>query len=216
MLVSHSCGDRLVDHVESRCRTLHGAIPGSIRCGCHRLRGALSQRVPQPRISLVARVCPGCRHRAGERHRAANEPRWTRDWRSSRGMGAAAMWLNDQLQHSPQPVFLCAGLLEDLALTPRADQQLVDYCLFPVSGIHRLQADHLEPLPTTTTVTLTPSQQQLVERSRGMWLIVRAGPKTTSGIATRLCWNLQREMPGAMILQRHRFGTVTVLQLGVE
>ena len=87
--------------------------------------------------------------------------------------GEAVSWLNDRLSENPQPVFLCPGLLEDLALSDQHAPELIEYCLFPVTGIHRLETPHLEPLPSAANVILSPSQLNIVEQHGGCWLIVR-------------------------------------------
>ena len=121
----------------------------------------------------------------------------------------------------PGPVFLCAGLIEDAALETTelsgpTDPQLVEYCLFPLSGIYRLQAADLEPLPTTTRVTLTPRQRQLVQRDGCLWLILRAGPKTTTRIADSLLQDLRQARLTYSVLQQQSFGTLSVLRIGPE
>ncbi len=125
----------------------------------------------------------------------------------------ATQWLDQQLRYAPGPVFLCAGLLEDRELGPGDNPQLVEYCLFPLSGIHRLHGAHIEPLPTTATVALTPTQRELVEHERGMWLVVRGGSGTTERIATALCRDLARGGRIATVVKRRHFGMVAVLRI---
>ncbi|MFW6169623.1 MAG: glycosyltransferase family 39 protein [Planctomycetota bacterium] len=126
----------------------------------------------------------------------------------------ATAWLQTQLQHTPAPLFMCAGLMEDRALGEDADAELVEYCLFPLSGIYRVRASHLEPLPTTEGVGLTPSQQRLVRRHQGMWLIIRAAPRTTRGIVSSLHEQLHREGMRLLVQQKRHFGGLVVLRLG--
>ncbi len=128
----------------------------------------------------------------------------------------ATRWLDLQLRHAPQPVFLCAGLLEDRELAHSNDRQLAQYCLFPLSGIHQIHAAHLEPLPTTAAIALTTEQQQRIARAQGLWLVVRAGPVTTERIAAALCRDLARVGSTAAVGEQRRFGMVAVLRIDVN
>jgi hypothetical protein len=122
-------------------------------------------------------------------------------------------WIYQRLQVTPHPVFLCAGLLEDTALQHQTDSRFVDYCLFPLSGIYRLQAARLEPLPTTPSLALTSSQRHLVAREGGLWLIVRAGPHTTQRIVAALLEDLSRGGATLHVGEQRRFGIVAVVHL---
>lgn len=126
----------------------------------------------------------------------------------------ATAWLQTQLQQTPGPLFMCAGLMEDRALGEDADAELVEYCLFPLSGIYRVRAPHLEPLPTTAGVGLTPSQQRLARRHQGMWLIIRASPRTARAIVSSLQQQLHRERMPLLVQQERHFGGLVVLRLG--
>ncbi len=128
----------------------------------------------------------------------------------------AIPWLDEQLQRAPLPVFLCPGLLEDLALQQRADKELVQYCLFPLTGVYPLHADFTAPLPTTPNVAFTALQRRLVTQRGGVWLIVRAGPDTTGSIVTSLQHSLRQQGAVANVVQQLRFGGVAVVQLGVD
>ncbi len=134
----------------------------------------------------------------------------TEDWK------AAIPWLDQQLQETPLPVFLCADLLEDLALQQRAGEQLVQYCLFPLNGIYPLQAAYVAPLPTTRNVTFSALQRQLVAQRHGAWLVVRAGPQTTSSIVTSLQQSLRQQGAVANVARQQRFGGVAVIQLSID
>ncbi|MFO7902810.1 MAG: glycosyltransferase family 39 protein [Planctomycetota bacterium] len=128
----------------------------------------------------------------------------------------ATAWVQAELQRTRAPLFLCAGLMEDRALGKDADSELIEYCLFPLSGIYRVRASHLEPLPTMEGVGLTPSQQRLVRRHQGMWLIVRATPSTTRGIVSSLREQFRREGTPLLVQQERHFGGLTVLRLGAK
>ena len=145
---------------------------------------------------------------------------WARDGRiigdRAETWNVAVPWLNDQLQQRQWPVFLCPGLLEDLALQRRADRSLEEYCLFPVTGIYRLHAVHLTPLPTSPNVTLTATQCRLVAQQRGAWLVLRAGPLTTTDIVRALQHSLRQQGIVARVTRQKRFGGIAVMSLRVE
>lgn len=128
----------------------------------------------------------------------------------------ATAWLQTELQRTPDPLFMCAGLMEDRALEQDADEELVEYCLFPLLGIYRVRAPHLEPLPTTAGVGLTPLQQRLVRRHQGMWLIVRARPSTTRRIVSSLREQLRRQGLSVFVRQKRHFGGLMVLRLAAK
>lgn len=125
----------------------------------------------------------------------------------------ATNWLQEELQQTQKPVFLCAGLVEDRALEERADDKLAEYCLFPFSGIYRLPASHLEPLPTTERVTLTPGQRELVRRYGGLWLVIRASPGTTKRIVSAVTQDLRSAGLSLHVVETHHFGSLTVIRL---
>ena len=128
----------------------------------------------------------------------------------------AASWIEEQVRRGASPVFVCAGLLEDRALRGQNNAALIEYCLFPLSGIYRLRTPHLEPLPTTPRVTLSTSQKELVRRCGSMWLLVRAGPRMTRGVTRALCRDLHSAGLPVIVLRRREFGSLTVLKLGLE
>jgi hypothetical protein len=141
--------------------------------------------------------------------------RWIGD--RNEGWREATAWLNHQLAEEPQPVFLCAGLLEDHALRTQRDPRLVEYCLFPVRGIWRVNADYVEPLPTTIQTKLTFTQKQFVYRSGKMALIMRTSPSRIRAITRSIYVDLLRSDDMlARSLQERRFGNVVVILLSVQ
>lgn len=125
-----------------------------------------------------------------------------------------ASWLNERLERSPRPVFLCAGLLEDTALETAPSDQLADYCLFPIQGIYTIQSEDLEPLPTKWNVTLTERQGRLVASQGGAWLILRAGPRTTVAISESLERDLLKYGTRLRAGKPRRFGQLFVVRIG--
>ncbi len=144
-------------------------------------------------------------------------PQWSYDGRvigdRNEAWDAAVPWLQSQVQREPMPVFLCAGLLEDLALQRQAEPPLQQYCLFPFAGIYRLQADYLTPLPTTTRVAFTAQQSQEIARQAGAWLVVRNRPQSVAKMVAALRQSLQRRDLTTIVALEKRFGNVTIVQL---
>jgi hypothetical protein len=128
----------------------------------------------------------------------------------------ATHWLNNRLREESAPVLLCAGLLEDAELTDHADPDVVEYCLFALTGIYRVDAEHLVPLPTATPVTLSSVQREMLKRHGAAWLVIRAGPRTTQRITESLVRELNREGGAYNWLEQRRFGNVAILRIGTE
>ncbi len=129
----------------------------------------------------------------------------------------ATRWLGRQLGEQPRPVLLCPGLLEDdLLRDSPVEPRLRAYCLLPLSGLYSIGDVTMEPLPTARDVTLSPSQLRLVGQSGTCWLVVRAGPKTTTAIVQSLTQDMRRKQCRLSVLRRRRFGSVRILLLRCE
>jgi hypothetical protein len=116
--------------------------------------------------------------------------------------------LNERWPTDRFPVLLCAGLLEDAALTRDADPRLQEYCLFPVRGIYRLDATPLVPLPTQRPIELAAATCQRVADKGGAWVVVRASDR----IARPLLDTLSRQL-AARPVETQRLGNLLVARL---
>ena len=113
---------------------------------------------------------------------------------------------------SPQSVLIGSGLIESAAL-PNGGQQLVDYCLLPVTGPYRLTASYrLSPLPNQPDQPLSVQQTKVILAKRSYWALLNARP---SSVRERLAqWQVQWKRQGWRIAtERKRFGTLTLLRI---
>ncbi len=117
-------------------------------------------------------------------------------------------WLNQRWPAERLPVFLCSGLLEDTALQDRADADLREYCLFPVSGLYRLSARPLEPLPTRRDIQLSGRTRQIARDHGGAWVVIRGGEKTAARLIGSMCGQL-----AAQPMEVKRFGNLVAIRL---
>ena len=120
------------------------------------------------------------------------------DWR-----GAVA-WINDQRQTTPLPVIVSPGLIEDRALSGPHDKRLEAYCLFPVTGLYRLDInpDKLHAVPSDSN-TWPDALMNRPEFSEGAWLISR-GSHSADVLRTRSQWKTENQ---------RSFGNVQVMLL---
>ncbi len=125
--------------------------------------------------------------------------------------GAAVRWLDAELPVGPVPVFLCPGLLEDLALLHVDDADLTDYCLYPLQGIYRLRGRRLVPLSTTRHLKLDGRQRQLAGAAECAGLLVRARPATVDVIQGELARAFARGEGSPIRIERRAFGFLTAL-----
>jgi hypothetical protein len=119
-------------------------------------------------------------------------------------------WLNQRWPAERLPVFLCSGLLEDAALQDRADADLREYCLFPVSGLYRLSARPLEPLPTRRDIQLSGRPRQIALDHGGAWVVIRGGENT----AARLIGSIGGQL-AARPMEMQRFGNLVAIRLEI-
>lgn len=129
----------------------------------------------------------------------------------------AVAWLDQQLQGTRTPLFLCAGLLEDEELSAVGpSDELVEYCLFPVRGVYRLDSGRSAPLPTSSRAEFSDRQCESIARQHGCWLLIRATEKTTRSIVQALSEDLRRRGMTVETPLRQHFGTLTVVRMITE
>ena len=117
-------------------------------------------------------------------------------------------WLNERTESAPRPVYVCAGLLEDAALVENDSAALRDYCLFPVRGIYRIEAERVAPLPTRRDVRVPADLLESAARQRGVWLIVRSRPERAAAIVATIA-----EQLAAHETEAWQKGNLTVVRL---
>ncbi len=132
------------------------------------------------------------------------------DWR------AATRRLDVQWSADPVPVFTCSGLLEDRAIAAPVPPRLRTYCLFPVSGIYRLAAHPVEPLPTRRDLRLSDAQRHDIATAGGAWFLIRASRSTTSTMLQRIGESLQAEGRRVTIWPSHRFGILSITRFSLR
>ena len=113
---------------------------------------------------------------------------------------------------SPQSVLIGSGLIEAAAL-PDGGQQLVDYCLLPVTGPYRLTASyHLSPLSNQPDQPLSAQQAEQILAKRSYWALLNARPPS---VRKRIAqWQVQWKRQGWRIATEHkRFGSLTLLRI---
>ena len=113
---------------------------------------------------------------------------------------------------SPQSVLIGSGLIEASAL-PNGGQQLVDYCLLPVTGPYRLTASYrLSPLSNQPDQPLSVQQTEIILAKRSYWALLNARPQS---VRTRIAqWQVQWKRQGWKIATaRKRFGSLTLLRI---
>jgi len=135
-----------------------------------------------------------------------SDGRWIGDRREP--WSALVDWLNSRWPGARLPVLLCPGLLEDAALSDRADADLKDYCLFPVQGLYPLHAQPLVPLRTSRDVRVSDDLRRVVERQGGAWVVIRARRTTADAVIAALA----RQLDAAPIESR-QFDTLRVVRL---
>lgn len=106
------------------------------------------------------------------------------DWR-----GAIA-WLNDQRKTVPLPVIVRPGLIEERELSGPHDERLEAYCLFPVTGLYRLDINSHD-------LHAVSSDSNNLSISESAWLITRGG-------RARGAWKVEKQ---------RSFGNVQVMLL---
>jgi hypothetical protein len=150
----------------------------------------------------------------GPFHRLARPGPWLRhsreDWR------AAIRHVNESGEQDQVPVFLRSGLIEADQWYDAEDDLLRTYCLLPVRGIYKLapRYQHIIPLPTTNSGSLSREHIALIAGQGGAWLVLRGRKQTADDIERQVLARL-----GAWrgrVVQRREFGNVTVVRLSDE
>ena len=131
------------------------------------------------------------------------------DWR-----GAVA-YLNQEARKttfSPQNVLIGSGLIEAAAL-PSGGQQLIDYCLLPVTGPYPLNSSYLlDALSNQPGQPLSAQQVQAILPKRSYWALLNA--RTTSVRKRIDQWQIQWKRQGwRIVTERKRFGALTLLRI---
>ncbi len=124
---------------------------------------------------------------------------------------AAVAWLNGKLPHDACPVFLCPGLIEDLALLESDDTDLTEYCLFPLQGIYRLPGKNLVPLPTTRRLQVTDKVHPMLRQADSVGVLVRARPATVDIIQAKLAAAFSGGRAESIQFDRRMFGFLTAI-----
>jgi hypothetical protein len=162
--------------------------------------------------SRTYRLCLGLALIAGTLATGGIVEQWSHDgrWIGDRQEPWREMvsWLNEQWAGEQRPVYVCAGLLEDAALAEDDSAALRDYCLFPVRGIYRVEAELVAPLPTRRDVTLPVPLLETAVRQGGVWLIVRSRPERAAVIVATVAAQL-----AAREVEAWRGGNLTVVRL---
>ncbi|MEE3370191.1 MAG: glycosyltransferase family 39 protein [Planctomycetota bacterium] len=131
------------------------------------------------------------------------------DWR-----GAVA-YLNREARNqtlSPQSVLVGSGLIEATTL-PDGGQQLLDYCLLPVTGPYALTSSYLiSPLSNQPDQPLSAQQVTAILPKRSYWALLNA---RTISVRKRIDqWRKQWKRQGWRIeTDRKTFGTLTLLRI---
>jgi len=135
------------------------------------------------------------------------------DWR------AAVSAIQEDATAVDWPVFVRAGLIEDVALTASTfDPALREYCLFPVRGTYSLRAHRgpLEPLNSHHRFALRGDQMALIERVGGGWLIFRGTVSDTDALLAEWRRNVAQSGTLRLDCQLRRFPGMVVARCELQ
>jgi hypothetical protein len=134
------------------------------------------------------------------------------DWRS------AVEFLNQEFAtKEPVPVLLRSGLIEDNALRESPDEALIEYCLFPLQSLYRINVDPdlLIPLPSRDSGRLLPETLKMIFGHRGAWLVVRGSNRTATLIERQVTESAAGGGKSLRVMERHSFGRIHVSRFAV-
>ena len=135
------------------------------------------------------------------------------DWRG------AVEWIQKHETNPGRPVFLHSGLIESRQPFDKSDPQLRSYCLFPISGIYRLQQapEQLTPLPLYWEGRLDPEELERTIEQGGCWLVLlSAEPRYLEFAAMQVATDLLRAQAKPSYEHIHAFGEVLVCRVAAE
>lgn len=123
--------------------------------------------------------------------------------------------LNSALSQQRLPVLVRSGLIEADALRTSADENLRNYCLYPVTALYPLDApvDDLIPLPTTAAGRLSPAARQAILARGGGWFLLRATARSVEAIERDLLASFPASR--ATVAERSSYGDLWMVRVAI-
>jgi hypothetical protein len=149
------------------------------------------------------------------------------DWTTARGISqrgedwrSAVVYLNKQSRDTP--VLLRSGLIESEALRTSDDEQLKQYCNFPLTSLYPVQQapDDIHPLTMTRSGELPENLVRILAPApsgkRKIWLVVRGAKKRADQTIAELQRSFAQLGIRADVVEHAPFGRVHAIRIDLS